>query len=130
MTSMDIFAASNGSETAGGGVELDELGMGTLGIEPVALPVSTPAPSAAPAPAPVRAAVDPHQNEVRAAVHYMRTEYWAAGKMHGALLEQWQGTYASLLWGCRTVAEVSRAAHLADYAMVVSLQRQNSKAPK
>lgn len=75
-------------------------------------------------------ATDPNHQQIVQAVIFMRTEYWTQGKMTGQLLEQWQRIFAQLLNGARTAQEVSNCAHLADYAFVVGLRRQNSKAPK
>ena len=74
--------------------------------------------------------VDPNQRHIVDAVVYMRNEYWSQGKMHGQLLEQWHRIFAQLLNGAQTAQQVSNCAHLADYAFVVGLRRQNMKAPK
>ena len=129
MTTMNIFApATNGTDHA---PDLSDLGS-LVSLQAEAPPMAAPAPvTQQPAQQQTaHAATDPNQRQIVEAVVFLRGEYWSQGKMHGPLLEQWQRFYAALLYGARTAQEVSNAAHLADYAMVVSLRRQNSKANK
>lgn len=125
---MNIFApAANGADQSPD-LSLSELGsLVTLQQE---APAVTPQAATQPTQIHAGRTIDPNQQQIVDAVVFMRGEYWSQGKMNGALLEQWQRLFAQLVQGARTAQEVSNAAHLADYAFVVGLRRQNSKAPK